>query len=283
MKIVNDPVKAQKIIKELKLKRKSIGLVPTMGALHEGHLSLIRSSCKENDFTVVSIFVNPVQFGPKEDLNKYPRPIKNDLVLCKKAGVDLVFHPMAENIYPQGYKTWVTVDGLSKELCGKSRPVHFRGVTTVVAKLFNIIQPDAAYFGQKDAQQAVIIEKMTQDLNFLVKIQVMPTVRERDGLALSSRNIYLNKQERQDALVLQQVLDLAKSVIKSGERNTQKVIFLMRRFIEHKNSAKIDYIEIVDCNNLLPVKIISGKCLVALAVWIGKTRLIDNVIVTSNR
>jgi len=283
MKIVNDPVKAQKIIKELKLKRKSIGFVPTMGALHEGHLSLIRSSCKENDFTVVSIFVNPVQFGPKEDLNKYPRPIKNDLVLCKKAGVDLVFHPMAENIYPQGYKTWVTVDGLSKELCGKSRPVHFRGVTTVVAKLFNIIQPDAAYFGQKDAQQAIIIEKMAQDLNFPVKIQAIPTVREKDGLALSSRNIYLNKQERQDALVLQQVLDLAKSVIKSGERNTQKVIFLMRRFIAHKSSAKIDYVEIVDYNNLLPARIISGKCLVALAVWIGKTRLIDNVIVTSNR
>jgi pantoate--beta-alanine ligase len=283
MKIVNDPVKAQKIIKELKLKRKSIGFVPTMGALHEGHLSLIRSSCKENDFTVVSIFVNPVQFGPKEDLNKYPRPIKNDLVLCKKAGVDLVFNPMAENIYPQGYKTWVTVDGLSKELCGKSRPVHFRGVTTVVAKLFNIIQPDAAYFGQKDAQQAVIIEKMTQDLNFPVKIQVMPTVRERDGLALSSRNIYLNRQERQDALVLPQVLNLAESVIKSGERNTKKVISLMRRFIAHKSSAKIDYVEIVDYNNLLPVRIISGKCLVALAVWIGKTRLIDNVIVTSNR
>ncbi|MBI4707866.1 MAG: pantoate--beta-alanine ligase [Candidatus Omnitrophica bacterium] len=279
MKIVKDPRKVNSIIKEVKLKGKSIGFVPTMGALHEGHLSLIRQAHKENDFTVVSIFVNPMQFGPKEDLKKYPRLIQNDLMLCKKDNVDLVFLPDSKNLYPPEFGTFVKVKGLSDCLCAKSRPMHFQGVTTVITKLFNIVCPDVAYFGQKDAQQAIIIKRLSEDLNFPVKISMLETVRAKDGLALSSRNAYLSKSQRQDALVLSQALKLAKKMIDRGETVSKKIISSMRRLIQQNKSAKIDYVEIVDFNNLRPVKKISGKCLIVLAVWIGKIRLIDNIIV----
>jgi len=250
--------------------------------LHQGHLSLIRQARKENDFTVVSIFVNPAQFGPKEDFKKYPRILKKDALLCKKSGVDIIFYPEVKAMYPDNYKTYVSVEDLSSCLCGKSRPGHFRGVATIVSKLFNIIQPDTAYFGQKDAQQAGIIKKMVCDLNMPVKIKVMPTIREKDGLALSSRNVYLNKNERQDALVLFKALNLASSLIKNGLRDTNRIMYRVSETIKKKRTAKIDYISIVSLEDLKPIKKISESCLIALAVWIGKTRLIDNVIIESH-
>lgn len=259
------------------LLRHKIGFVPTMGALHQGHLSLIRRARKENDIVVVSIFVNPVQFGHREDLRQYPRPFKNDLLLCQREKVDFVLHPDSLQMYPQGYKTYIKVEELSDVLCGKPRPGHFRGVATVVAKLFNIVSPDIAYFGQKDAQQAIIIKKMAEDLNFPVKIKVMPIVREKSGLALSSRNIYLSSKEKEDALVLYQALNSAGDLIKSGERSSSKIITHMRQLIQSKKSAKIDYISITDRDALKPVEKIPGRCLISLAVWIGRTRLIDNV------
>jgi pantoate--beta-alanine ligase len=276
MKIIKAPDILFKNIKKLKASGKSVGFVPTMGALHEGHLSLIRQARKENKIVVVSVFVNPSQFAPSEDLKKYPRPLKKDLVLVRKEKVDFVFLPGTKAIYPEGFSTYVNVSGLSETLCGKSRPTHFRGVATIVLKLFNIIQPDAAYFGQKDAQQAIIIRRMAEDLNVPVKIKVMPTIRANDGLALSSRNSYLNKQERIDALVLSRALNLAKLLIKGGAKNSGRIISRMKQLINQKKSAKIDYIAVVDPADLKPLKQISGNCLVALAVRIGKARLVDN-------
>lgn len=279
MKVIKNAITLQKICLRLRRQGFKIGFVPTMGALHEGHLSLIRQARKENDYLIVSIFVNPTQFGPKEDFKRYPRPIKKDLALCRKEGVDFVFLPKTEDIYPKGYTTYVTVEGLSSLLCGRFRPGHFRGVATIVTKLFNIVQPTISYFGQKDYQQAIIIKRMVSDLNIPVKIKIMPIIREKDGLALSSRNIYLNAQERKDALILSKALSLAKLLIKSGNRVPTRIIQKMRQLIEEKKTAKIDYIEIVDSQTLKPLKKISGKCLIALAVWIGKTRLIDNAII----
>lgn len=279
MRIIRRPAEMQAVSRKYRNKAKSIGFVPTMGALHEGHLSLIRHARKENDITVVSIFVNPAQFGPKEDFKRYPRPINKDIFLCKKEGVDIIFHPDVKMMYPGDFKTYVTVEGLSGVLCGKSRPGHFRGMATVVIKLFNIVSPDAAYFGQKDAQQTVIIKKMACDLNIPIKIKVIPTLRQKDGLALSSRNLYLSKGERADAFVLYDSLNSAKELIDSGIRDTDKIIKNMRRLICEKNTAKIDYLSIVDLDTLEPVKKITGNTLIALAVWIGKTRLIDNIIV----
>ncbi|MDD3987693.1 MAG: pantoate--beta-alanine ligase [Candidatus Omnitrophica bacterium] len=261
-----------------RIKGQSIGFVPTMGALHEGHLSLIRKARKDNDIVVVSIFVNPKQFGPKEDLKKYPRPIKRDLALCRKAGVDFVFCPEFKQMYPDGFSTFVTVKGLSEVLCGKSRPGHFNGVATIVAKLLNIVQPGTLYLGQKDAQQAAILKRMIEDLHIPVKVQVMPIARSKDGLALSSRNAYLSDRERKDALVLSQSLKLAGFFIKNGASDTKRIIFKMRQVIEKKQSAKIDYIEVVDPATLKPLKKVAGSFLIALAVWIGKTRLIDNLL-----
>jgi len=263
----------------LKKSGQTIGFIPTMGALHHGHLSLIRKARQENDLVAVSIFVNPRQFGPREDLKKYPRPRAEDLALCRKSAVDLVFNPDKSGLYPQNFKTNVYVEELSQLLCGLSRPEHFRGVTTVVAKLFNLIQPDSAYFGQKDAQQAVIIKRMAEDLNFPVKIKVLPIVRENDGLAMSSRNIYLNKNQRQDALVLNKALGLARLLIAGGQKDSAKIMAKMRVLIGKKKTAKIDYLAIVDMIDLKPVKKIRKHCLVALAVKIGKTRLIDNIII----
>ncbi len=265
--------------KKAHLKRKTIGFVPTMGALHTGHLSLIEEARRRNDKVVVSIFVNPMQFGPKEDYKKYPRNSKLDAGLCSSKGADVIFYPAARQMYPDNYKTYVTVKDLSDCLCGKFRPGHFKGVVTVVTKLFHVVNPDSAYFGQKDAQQAIIIKKMVADLNMQVEIKVMPTVRSNNGLALSSRNAYLSNNERKDALVLYQALNLAKSLIKQGNRNSAEVIGKMRWLINAKKSASIQYATIVDLENLKPVAKIKEKVLVALAVFIGKTRLIDNIVV----
>lgn len=279
MKIIHNIQEMARFAKEKRLKGQTIGFVPTMGALHEGHLSLIRRSCKENDFTIVSIFVNPAQFGPREDFKKYPRNLKQDAWLCKKEGVGIIFYPDAKHMYPDDYRTYVNVDNLNEVLCGKSRPCHFRGVATVVTKLFNIINPDIAYFGQKDAQQAIIIKKMVKDLNMSVKIKVMPIVREKDGLAMSSRNLHLKETERKDATVFYNALNAASRSIGRGQINSSKIIKLMTGIIHKKKSAKIDYISIVDLKNLKPLDKIEDKALIALAVWIGKTRLIDNVTV----
>lgn len=277
---IKDPQRMYAAIRKSRLKKnKTVGFVPTMGALHGGHLSLIRRARRDNDIVVVSIFVNPAQFGPKEDFRRYPRPFKRDAFLCRKEGVDFIFYPTASRMYPDGFRTQVNVKELSDCLCGESRPGHFKGVATVVAKLFNIVSPDIAYFGQKDAQQAVIIKRMLSDLNMPIKIKVLPIVREKDGLALSSRNAYLNGKERKDARVLFNSLNLARDLVKRGVRDAAKIIGPMKRLINEKESAKVDYISVVDTHNLKPLKRISAQALVILAVWIGKTRLIDNIIV----
>jgi len=260
-------------------KGKTVGFVPTMGYLHEGHLSLIRRAKKECDLTVLSIFVNPTQFGPAEDYKKYPRDLKHDEAIARRLGVNAIFLPTVDKMYPPGFCTYVSVEGLSGILCGRSRPGHFRGVATVVSKLFNIVQPDVAYFGQKDAQQAVIIRRFVKDLNMGVKIRVLPIIREKDGLALSSRNKYLSGQERKDALVLYAALRGARRRVLAGERSAKRVVSAIKRLIEEKKGAKIDYVSVVEADSLTEIKRISGKVLIALAVRIGKTRLIDNVII----
>ncbi|MEW5799934.1 MAG: pantoate--beta-alanine ligase [Bacteroidota bacterium] len=261
---------------------KKIGFVPTMGYLHEGHLSLIRKAKSECDIVVASIFVNPTQFAPHEDFNRYPRDIERDSLLASTAGCDILFVPTAEEMYPDGFSSYVTVEQLSSVLEGKFRPTHFKGVTTVVAKLFNIIQPGVAYFGQKDAQQFIIIKKMVNELNMPVQIVVVPTMRESDGLAMSSRNVYLNPEERKNAVVLNQSLKLAETMIRSGERNSAAVISSMRELIQSKNPTQIDYIEIVNAKTLESKSVLSGgdEILIPLAVRFGSTRLIDNIILT---
>ena len=280
MKVIADPQRLSRVIKGIGCGKKSIGFIPTMGALHSGHLSLIKQARQENDTVVVSIFVNPAQFGPREDLKKYPRPLKNDLELCRKSGVDLVFLPGNKIMYPEGFSTFVNVEGLSSLLCGVSRPGHFRGVTTAVAKLLNIITPNVLYLGQKDAQQAIIISRMVKDLNFPVKIKVMPIVREKNGLAFSSRNAYLNKNQRSDAAVLFKALNLAKSLLDNGQRDADRIINRMRQLIGKKKQVRIDYIAIVDLEKLKEIKKIRQNCLIALAVKIGNRRLIDNMVYT---
>lgn len=267
------------ISKKARLAGRTIGFVATMGALHEGHLSLIRRARRENDVVVVSIFVNPTQFGPQEDFKKYPRNLKRDAQMCKREGADIIFYPPTKEIYPDNYRTYVLVEELSEVLCGKFRPGHFKGVATVVTKLFNIVQPDITYFGQKDAQQAIIIKKMVEDLSLPVKIKVIPTLREKDGVALSSRNAYLKPSERRDAAVLYEALNLAKNLIRQGNRNSPDIIKKMRRLINKKKSAKIQYISIVNLKDLRSVDEIKDKALIALAVWIGRTRLIDNIVI----
>lgn len=281
MKVIERPEEIQKEMIEIKKRGKSIGFVPTMGALHEGHLSLVRRSKKDNDVTVVSIFVNPTQFSPNEDYDKYPRQFDRDKELLEKEKVDYIFYPKVDDMYLDGYETYIILEKLPNHLCGLSRPGHFRGVATVVAKLFNIVQPDVAYFGQKDYQQAQIIKKMVRDLNFPIEIIVMPIVREKDGLAMSSRNTYLSPEERKNAVVLYRSLQVAKELILSGERNVNKVKEEMRKVIESVPS-KIDYVEVVDpltLENLdkIPSK---GEVVVAVAVFIGNARLIDNEIIT---
>jgi pantoate--beta-alanine ligase len=269
----------QSIARKLHAQNKTIGFVPTMGYLHQGHLSLVKMAKRYADVVIVSIFVNPIQFGPKEDFFDYPRDFSRDRKLLKKEGVDYIFYPQASAMYPQDYKTFVEVKDLSEKLCGQSRPGHFRGVTTVVAKLFNIVQPDIAVFGAKDYQQAIIIKQMAQDLNFPVKIIIAPTVREKDGLAMSSRNSYLSPGERKEAVVLYKALKTAQSLIKAGERNAQRIRDQIQEIIKSAQTAQIDYIEIVDAKTLEPLTILSGKVLIALAAKFGKARLIDNLTV----
>jgi len=279
MKTITKIGEMRSAVKALKSQGKTIGFVPTMGYLHEGHLSLVRESIKEADSTVVSVFINPAQFGPTEDFEDYPRDMKRDSEILEKEGVDYLFVPEVKEMYPEGYKTYVEVCGFQDRLCGRSRPGHFRGVSTVVLKLFNIVNPDFSFFGQKDAQQAIILEKMVQDLDLEVKIEILPIIREEDGLALSSRNTYLNTEERRAALVLSKSLGEAQKMIEKGERDVESIIRRMKEIIKGEPLAKIDYIEIVDIDNLNPLTSIGKKVLVALAVFIGKVRLIDNVIV----
>jgi len=257
----------------------TVGFVPTMGYLHEGHLSLVRHSCKENTVTAVSIFVNPTQFGPKEDFKTYPRNTERDLKMLKEVGTDIVFMPPAEEMYPDKYSTWVDVENLTSRLEGEIRPGHFRGVTTVVNKLFNIVEPTKAYFGQKDAQQALVIEKMVRDLNMNLEIVVLPTIRESDGLAMSSRNVYLDENQRKAATILFKSLTLASDLHKEGEKNASRIKQKMTQLIQTEPLGTIDYISIADTETLEELPDIKGKALVSLAVRFGHTRLIDNFII----
>lgn len=257
----------------------TVGFVPTMGYLHEGHKSLMQAARKNNDKVVVSVFVNPMQFGPNEDLESYPRDFEKDSALCKSVGVDLIFHPEPEEMYADGFCSYVDMNGLTTELCGKSRPIHFRGVQTVVLKLFNIVKPDRAYFGQKDAQQLAVIKRMVKDLNVDTEIVGCPIVREADGLAKSSRNTYLNPDERQAALILSRSLKLGRELIENGETDAKAVIKAITDSINAEPLAKIDYVNVVDFDTITPVDRIGKSVLVAIAVYIGKTRLIDNFII----
>jgi len=267
-------------LKELRLNRKILSFVPTMGYLHEGHLSLVRYAKQNSDFCVVSIFVNPTQFGPNEDFNRYPRDEQRDLNLLEKENCDFVFIPSAQEMYGQDYQTYVKVRKYSEILEGEFRPTHFEGVTTVVIKLFNIVQPDFAVFGQKDAQQAFIIQKMVDDLNIPIRIDVLPIVRESDGLAMSSRNVYLNEEERKQALCLFNGIKLAEKLFNEGERSAKKLIESVKDFISQYSLAKIDYVEIVDKKNFNKVEALKdgSEYYLLLAVRIGNTRLIDNTI-----
>ncbi len=257
----------------------TVGLVPTMGYLHEGHLSLIRRARGECEHVVVSIFVNPTQFGPQEDLSNYPRDLERDLKLMAPLGVDLVWTPRAEDMYPPGYQTWVEVETMTLPLEGAQRPGHFRGVTTVVAKLFNGVQPHKAYFGQKDAQQAAVLRQMTRDLNYPIEIVVCPIVREPDGLALSSRNVYLNPQQRQAATVLYRSLSAAQEAYSNGERNAEKLRQMMREVLAAEPLAQMQYVSCADYDTLEELDTVTGKTLLSMAVFLGKTRLIDNFVV----
>ncbi len=283
MKVVRRIGEMMDISEEFRRKGYSIGFVPTMGYLHEGHLSLFRIARSKMDKLVVSIFVNPIQFGPNEDYAIYPRDEEGDIEKCRKEGVDVVFIPSLEEMYPEDFSTYVEVKGLDEELCGRYRPGHFRGVTTVVLKLFNIVKPNLAVFGLKDAQQYFIIKRMVRDLNLDIDIIPGPTVREKDGLAMSSRNVYLNTEERKQAIHLYRSLMLAKELIEKGERNPKTIIEAMEKHLkENAPLGRIQYIQIVDTKRLKPVDRIEGEVLVALAVFFGKTRLIDNIIVSTD-
>ena len=279
MKIVSTVEEVRAQVKEWKKEGYTIGFVPTMGYLHEGHASLM-DAAGENDKVVVSIFVNPIQFGPNEDLESYPRDLEHDAKVCEEHGVDLIFHPTPEEMYGEHFYTYVDMDVLTKELCGLSRPVHFRGVCTVVNKLFNIVTPDHAYFGEKDAQQLAIIKRMVKDLNMPLEIHGCPIIREEDGLAKSSRNTYLSEEERKAALVLSRSIFLGKEMVEKGERDAKKVVAAMTAEIEKEPLAKIDYVKVVDLETMQQVETIEHDILTAIAVYIGKTRLTDNFMVT---
>jgi len=278
MKTLTRIIQMKEEIKDMKSQGKTIGFVPTMGYLHEGHLSLTRESLLKTDVTVVSIFVNPAQFEPGEDFAQYPRNLERDSEILKKEGIDCLFVPGPEEMFHEGHNTYVDVYDLKDKLCGRSRPSHFRGVCTVVLKLFNIVDPDVSYFGQKDAQQAIILKRMVEDLNLNVKIEVLPIVREEDGLALSSRNEYLNKEERKAALILSKGLKEAQMMVEKGEERSEAIIDRVKEMISQEPLAKMDYVEIVDMDNLDPVVRIEKETLAALAVFVGKARLIDNAI-----
>ncbi|OCL25693.1 pantoate--beta-alanine ligase [Orenia metallireducens] len=265
-------------VKARRREGKKIGFVPTMGYLHQGHLTLMERAKEENDIVIASIFINPTQFGPDEDYEDYPRNLEHDAKLAKGVGIDIIFAPKVEEIYLKNACTRVEVDDLTTKLCGASRPGHFRGVCTIVTKLFNIVNPDRAYFGQKDAQQVLVIKKMVEDLNFDVKIVVVPIVREEDGLAMSSRNKYLSTKEREAALILFKSLTLAKNMIEAGKRDANLIKSQIIKNIENEPLARIDYVHIANEKNLKEVDLVTGKILIALAVYIGETRLIDNIL-----
>jgi pantoate--beta-alanine ligase len=282
MKVAKTIESVRNLVKAARSKGKIIGFVPTMGALHIGHISLIEAAAKKCDFVVVSIFVNPTQFGPGEDFEKYPSPLKADLEICRKAGVDVVFTPITEQMYPKENLTWVNVEKLTEQLCGRFRPGHFRGVTTVCAKLFNIVAPDIAFFGQKDAQQAIVIKRMVTDLNMPLEIVVCPTVRQADGLAVSSRNQYLTRQQKKNAPLIYKSLQKCQKLIEDGVADSKTIINQMRKILQQAPSIKIEYISIVDADTLQGLEKIGDRVLVAVAVKIGSTRLIDNILVDVN-
>ena len=277
VKTVEDVRKQVKVWRERGL---SVGLVPTMGYLHEGHKSLIDKAVEQNDCVVVSVFVNPIQFGPTEDLATYPRDLEHDAAICEEAGADLIFHPQPGEMYYDDFCTYIDMDNLTKGLCGRTRPTHFRGVCTVVGKLFHIVGPDRAYFGQKDAQQLAVIRRMVRDLNFPLQIVGCPIVREEDGLAKSSRNTYLSPEERKAAVILHKGLEKGEEMVRAGERDAGKVKKAICDIIESEPLAKIDYVDIVDFDNIQEKEVLEGSVLAAVAVYIGKTRLIDNFIIT---
>ncbi|BBB31973.1 pantoate--beta-alanine ligase [Thermotomaculum hydrothermale] len=267
----------KKLRKEIPSNKK-VGFVPTMGYLHEGHLSLLRKAREENDIVILSIFVNPIQFGPNEDLDRYPRDFERDEKLAKEVGTDIIFYPTPEEMYPENYSSYVVTEGLDKHLCGAKRPGHFKGVMTVVLKLFNITKPDNTYFGQKDIQQARIIEQMIKDFNLDIKMHICPIVREEDGLAMSSRNVYLSPEERKQAIALYKGIKKGEELFKQGERDAKTIKKEVEKVVKSFNLAKIDYVEIVDYTTMSPIDKLGKKSVLALAVYFGKTRLIDNTI-----
>ncbi len=281
MFIFHTVAETREFVRQARAKGHSVGLVPTMGFLHEGHLELMRWAGERCDTVIISIFVNPAQFGPNEDFARYPRDLERDARLVEKVGVDAIFNPPVEEMYPVGFCTNVNVERITEKLCGISRPDHFRGVATVVTKLFNIVKPDYAFFGQKDAQQALVIQKMVADLNMDLEVVVVPTVREPDGLAMSSRNLYLEPDQRRAALVLYRSLRLAEEAFRSGERDTKKIRQQVISMINAEPLADIDYVEIYSCPGLEAIEKIEGQALLALAVKIGNARLIDNIILGS--
>jgi pantoate--beta-alanine ligase len=283
MKIAKTIKSVRKLVRAARDAGKRVGFVPTMGALHIGHISLIEAAKKRCDFVVVSIFVNPTQFGPSEDFEKYPRPLAVDLKICRKAGVDVVFAPTSKEMYGDENLTWVNVEKLTGPLCGQSRPGHFRGVATVCAKLFNIVLPDVAFFGQKDAQQAVVIKKMVADLNMPLKIVVCPTVRQADGLAVSSRNQYLTPEQKKDAVFLYKSLQKCREMVEAGITSVPEIAAQMRKILNSSPLIEIEYIGIVDAETLEAIDRISGRVLAALAVRIGPTRLIDNILLDAGK
>ena len=278
MTIVHDPAEMQELANRMREAGMVIGFVPTMGFLHEGHASLLHAARRQSDAVVLSIFVNPTQFGPDEDLDKYPRDMERDERIARKEGVDCVFYPEPSTMYPSGFQTYVTVEQLTRSHCAVSRPVHFRGVSTVCSKLFNIVLPHRAFFGQKDYQQAAVIRRMVEDLNMNLEIVVLPTVREADGLAMSSRNAYLGPEERKDALCLYEALQSAKQMVGAGETVAARIVAAMREHIERRPLARVDYVSIADTHTLEEVDIIEKEAVALLAAFVGKTRLIDNEI-----
>jgi pantoate--beta-alanine ligase len=283
MEVAKTIASVREKIKAARNQDQKIGLVPTMGALHIGHIALIERAVKECDYVVVSIFVNPAQFGPGEDLEKYPRPLEADLEICEKAGVDLVFTPTTEQMYGTANLTWVTVEKLTEPLCGRFRPGHFRGVTTVCAKLFNIVQPDIAYFGQKDGQQAIVIKKMVADLNMPLQLVVYPTVREPNGLAVSSRNQYLTEQQKKDATLIYESLQECRKLVEDGVTDTKSIVAQMREILNQAQAIKIEYVSILDTETLQEIGSVDRQVLAAVAVRIGHARLIDNILVDAKK
>ena len=277
-RVVSTIAGVRALVAEARRAGRTIGFVPTMGALHAGHIGLVEAAKKAGTYVVVSIYVNPTQFGPGEDIDKYPRPFDEDVKACRDLGVDVVFAPTVKEMYPEKNITWVNVEKLSEPLCGKSRPEHFRGVATVCAKLFNIVWPDFAFFGQKDAQQVIVVQRMAADLNMPLKIVVCPTVREKDGLAMSSRNKYLNQKERKDAVLLYAALQEAELFINAGVNKGNDIRKEMEKILNISKQIKVDYISIVDAQTLNEIKEVKGQVLIALAVKLGGARLIDNIM-----